>query len=45
MKYINIQTERFKSYDRLNESEKACLLDSIITKTKFSGLKKRGDEI
>lgn len=30
MKYINIQTERFKSYDRLNESEKACLLDSIV---------------
>ena len=30
MKYINIQTERFKSYDRLNEAEKACLLDSIV---------------
>ena len=30
MKYINIQTERFKSYDRLNESEKACLLDFIV---------------
>ena len=30
MKYINILTERFKSYDRLNESEKACLLDSIV---------------
>ena len=38
MKYINIQTERFKCYDRLNESEKACLLDSIVKYARGDGL-------